>query len=200
MTQTDIGLPAAVTPGGILRRIAMPLVLFAAVLFGFLLISWYLLLPQMTRVTVAGEERDTLELATHVHQLRASILAFEEERSDLVTPLRGGLYGDLRSEKFGETSFSIIHGHVRDLEHTVSRGRNDVVIFTAIQYDEEQKTLLLEGDVRNVGPRSMTLLAEFVDGMKRMPFAAEVTLPRFTREEDEKIGTHSPFSFTVTLP
>ena len=62
-----------------------------------------------------------------------------------------------------------------------------------------EKIVEISGDVRNVGLRSMTVLAQFVDAVASLPSVASVQRPVFTREKDEDVGFHSPFTFHITL-
>jgi len=62
-----------------------------------------------------------------------------------------------------------------------------------------QPVLRIRGEIRNVDTRTMTVLAEFAQSLTSLPAVASATTPTFAREEDSKIGFHSPFDITLTL-
>ena len=89
----------------IAKLIALPFLLFSFVLSALLIISYYLLLPEFTKVKVNGKNGDTAELRAYVLDLREKVGDLEWRRSQFVTPLREGLYGKAKAEKPGTASF-----------------------------------------------------------------------------------------------
>ena len=185
--------------GAILRRVALPFFIFAAVLLGFLVTSYTLLLPRLTEVNVAGQNRDTLQLQQHVHELTAAVTDLEEQRRQLVTPLRQGLYGTIKEEKFARFSAYDVFTQIESAAANLVADQKDVVHLSSLQYQPSEYVLILEGDIRNVGSRSMTVLAQYVDALKNLPAIADVEPPRFTRVFQETFGYHSPFVLHLRL-
>jgi len=187
------------TPWHLTKRVALPFVIFSGLLTLCLVLSWTVLLPHFTRVEVGGVMRDSRNLSSYATTLKADILVAESRRSEIVTPERHGLFGRLREAKLSSPSFLLLRSQIlAEAERIVLQVR-DAVIVSSIQYRPLEKTVTVAGDVRNVGPRSMTVLAEFVDAIRRMPGVASTTVPRFTREEDAQKQFHSPFMFEIQL-
>ncbi len=59
--------------------------------------------------------------------------------------------------------------------------------------------LKITGDVRNVGPRSMTVLAQFTEELRSQPFTSEIRHPSFSRVQDKDGNFSSPFNIQIIL-
>ncbi|MBI3331589.1 hypothetical protein HYZ99_01370 [Candidatus Peregrinibacteria bacterium] len=183
--------------GEILRRAAVPFALFSGVLAGLLTLSWFLLLPIFTRIEVSGAQRDVAALLQYRAELQAQLVAAEESRAATLIPERDASYEDLKRLKRERPSLL----RLRDQFLSVAAGiveQHDAVHIRALHLREDG-TLEMSGDVRFVGPRSMTVLAEFIEEIADIPAVAAVSLPRYVREEDLRVGPHSPFTVTITL-
>jgi len=181
--------------GNILKRTALPFLIFAAALMGLLTISYTLLLPKLTQVEVAGERRSAVQMRSHVQRLEASILNMQETRDQLIVPLQEGLYGDAKREKFSVPNLTVLRSQILELAAQIVPSQNDAVVVTHIRFLSDEGVLELSGEVRHVGPRSMTVLAQFVDAVKELPRVTNVELPSFKREHNETVGYYSPFTF-----
>lgn len=88
----------------ILHRSAVPLLLFSAVLFALLLLSYALLLPQFTQLHRAdGTAMSPRQIARYERQMTADLLIQEEERVRLVLPLTDSTYMELKRKKAAHT-------------------------------------------------------------------------------------------------
>ncbi|MBU2213161.1 hypothetical protein KJ996_00810 [Patescibacteria group bacterium] len=200
MTQTSFSQsPVGPTMGHIFKRVALPFLLFSAVLFGFLTLSWYLLLPKLTTIEVAGQQRNAMQLKKYVVDLQANVLEMEDVRRELVTPLRSGLYGAAKEFKSSVNDPLSLRSQIFEIAADLVSGQNDVIDINILRYNQSKGTLHLEGAVQNVGPRSMTILAQFVEALKELEWVSDVNLPRFTRELDREKGYFSPFVFQLKL-
>jgi len=200
MSKPMLKVPAvSQPPGEILKRIALPLFLFSAVLLGFLLSSYFLILPQLTRVEVAGEKHDTVTLKAYVSELNERVDEMEEVRAQLVTPLRSGLYGSAKEYKLTAQSFLSLRSGLKEAADSVARDDNDAVSVRAIRFVPFENLLHVHGLVQNVGPRSMTMLAQFIDQLKNQEWVTSVTPPPFTRIDDPEKGLISPFTFQLKV-
>ena len=183
--------------GLILQRIALPFFLFAAVLAGVLLLSWFLILPVYTAVDVGGAKHSVESLRAFRADLLSNIETAEADRSQYILPVHDAAYRALRHRREERTSFLSLLDNLFDIASSVY-AQPDAVHLSRVSYHAADRTLDVDGDVRFVGPRSMTVLAEFVEAAKKH-FVAEAALPRFVREEQEGIGPHSPFTFSLSL-
>ena len=185
-------------PTAVLWHVAWPFFLFSTVLALLLTLSWVLLLPRYTRIAVGGELRDAQQIRTYRTELTAQIASKEEERRQAVLAVHDPAYDTLKELRRTRTPLddlrTALEGHAKKIA-----GKDDVIVFSAFDYDPTSKTLTMTGDVRNSDTRSMTVLAGFALSLKDLPFVAEATTPLFAREEDKKTGFHSPFTITLTL-
>lgn len=194
-------LPAAQTPiitRSPLGRLAHPFLLFAGTSALFLALSFTFLLPRLTRVEIGGREWQAEEIATERTRLGAEVLTQEATRRSLVLTLQDPLYDALKERRSGAIPFLTISEEIARQALAVSE-ISDAVHLDSISYDPLQKTVRLTGDVRGVGTQSMTVLAQFVDLLGRLPSVARVATPEFRREDDPVTGPHSPFSFALNL-
>ncbi len=207
MTNPDIAFvtAAGLTPAprssasAILRRVALPFFLFSVVLFGFLALSWAFLVPRLTRVEVAGSVLGYAELEARKSDLTQEILDAERHRKDLILAIHHPQYLALKALREGRLSLPELKVRMSDIaKKTVAQ--QDAIHVAALSYDVEKKVVAAEGDVRFVGSRSMTVLAEYVENLRADPAFASVSTPTFLREDDSVSGPHSPFSLTITLP
>ena len=184
--------------GLILQRIALPFFLFAAVLAGLLLLSWFLILPIFTSVEVAGTTHTVESLRSYRADLLSDISVAEADRSKYILPVHDEAYLALRVRRNAAPSFLSLFADLTKVASSVAT-QPDAIHLSKIQYRSDGKLVAIGGDVRFVGPRSMTVLSEFVEAAKKHFKAEEVALPRFVREEQEEIGPHSPFTFSLRL-
>ena len=201
MTQADLILPVPprLSLASLLRNMAVPFLLFAVVLATLLTLSFALLLPLFTEVEAGGKQRTAADLQTYHTQVLASIFQEEQERDRAVLPAVDAAYAALRDERQEDSSLAVLRGRILQTASSLvpEAGAVHVRSFT---YDRSAHSLTLDGEVRNVGPRSMTVLAQFVDELQRVSGIAAVQPPPFERRDDPVIGPHSPFSIVLTLP
>ena len=193
--------PAASHPSirEIIRRAAGPFVLFIVVLAFLLLLSWVLVLPRFTFVSVRGELLSSRDLTAHVRSVQEELAQSEARRNELILPLDQTSYTALMQEKIDAVSIRQLRAAVLGTAESLVPEQRQAVILQAIVFSPMEKTVEISGDVRNVGLRSMTVLAQFVDAVASLPSVASVQRPVFTREKDEDVGFHSPFTFHITL-
>jgi len=181
------------------RRIALPFLLFSGVLSSVMTLSFLLLLPSLTQVEVGGKLHDASHLQAYVSALEESVEEIASKRSALVTPLRDSLYGSLRETKYSRPPFLLLKSQIEQAASEAVIGRTDIVQIKRIRYLPEDRVVELQGSVRNIGPRSMTVLGEFVDVLKNLSLVSEIQLPKFVREEDSNGNIFSPFSFELLV-
>lgn len=195
-TERHNALPARASASTILGRVAWPLLLFSVVLTGVLGLSWMQLLPRYARVEVNGVARSPRELLQYKADLLERIETQEDQRRSLVLPVHEPEYERLKRQRTSRIPLQELEEKLRAHAGTIG---DDVLYFSAFRYNPDEQTLAVEGDVRNAGTSSMTVLAQYVASLKKQPFVASATTPLFTREEDKTIGMHSPFAITITL-
>lgn len=180
-------------------RLAIPLVVFSAVLSLALSLSWWFFLPRLAGVPLHGELMYGSSLVRFYADLHDQVNALEEVRNQLVLPGQDPLSQFLRQLRRVDVPFAPLLAAVTRSAEQVVPDRPDAVLLEFLQYDAEKNRLVLIGDVRHVGPRSMTVLAEFIETLRGVPGVEAVEHQRFTREEDATIGFHSPFTLLLHL-
>lgn len=183
----------------ILKRFALPLFAFAAMLSLALVLSWLFLLPRLAGVPLHGELLYGSSLVRFYADLRDRIDALEETRNQLVLPGQDPLSQFLRQFRRSDISFLPLSATLQRLAENVVPESPDAVLLTSFQYDALDQTLRLAGDVRHVGPRSMTVLAEFIAALRGIPLIENIEHQRFLREEDADGAFHSPFTLLLRL-
>ena len=125
-------------------------------------------------------------------------VTMEQKRDKLVLPLQDKLYARMKVERQSLPSAEDVRRALRAAA-TTSSDVPDAITLQTYSYDRTTKTVSLSGDVSKVGPRSMTVLATFVDNVAALPVVSSVVRPSFERAQTSDGSWHSPFSMTLTL-
>jgi len=181
----------------ILERIAMPLMLFSAVLFSFLFLSWFLLLPRFAGLEVDGSLLAPQEIETYAKNLKAELATIEQKRDTLILPTLDPAYDVLKEEKRASVGILTLRSSLLDVAARIPDSANAVIISSLSMNADGSVTVT--GDVQNVGPRSMTVLAAFIDSAEHLSSVAHLERPAFTREQSADGSFHSPFTMRLTL-
>ncbi|NOS67867.1 MAG: hypothetical protein HOO67_05925 [Candidatus Peribacteraceae bacterium] len=196
---TDSLIPAArPTLSTILWRLSWPFFLFSFLFAALMAVSWTFLLPRYTLIDVGGTLRDAAQIRAYRSELGTQIAEKEERRRQLVLAVHDPQYETLKQQRRERVSLDELRKALSD-HATKITGKEDRVRWSSFDYDPNAKTLHMRGYVGNVETRSMTVLAEFSQSLKSLPFVASATTPSFSREEDPKTGFHSPFDITLSL-
>lgn len=183
---------------GVIARLGLPMFLFGTSLFALLLFSFTVVLPHFTRFELSGEALSASAVSDYRDQLQSDIQDAEEERDHLLMPSHDAAYDQLRVRRNTSPDPISIRAQIHSIASSVTK-KKDVIVFSVVHIDAEKGRVHLEGDVRNSGPRSMTVLSQMVEALRSAPFTAEITPPLFERKEEPAGVFHSPFSFDLTL-
>lgn len=200
---TDTETSSAEVPrqniGSVLERIPVPFFLFSLTLVAVLTVSYTIFLPLSLKVNVGGVPRSADQIRAFQVQLQAQLAEEEKVRNNAVLPFLEPQYEALKAAKRSASSLDTVRD---DLLHEAASVTAETGAVTLGQFhlDAEKHELTVEGDVRNVGPRSMTVLAEFLSAVSHLSSVSSVEPPVFERLEDPKIGMHSPFTLVLKLP
>lgn len=190
---------AQVSATAIAHRSALPLFLFSAVLLALLILSYLSLLPRLTTVELAGSVRDAQGLRAYHASLLEQITEKERQRDALVLPMEGSTYRRLVEVKHAQFPLLVLRSSLEQTVRQLLPDETDVVRIESMRYIPSKKRVELTGDVRNVGSRSMTVLAQLVEELRAQPFVSDIASPRFRRVQDPRIGPHSPFTLRIKL-
>ena len=194
----QLAIPSAskALPQGLLARIAMMFLLFSGVLSLLLVCSGIFLLPRFTSFFVEGKRLSPKEMVQHERTLRAKVLAMEQERTRLALPFIDATYEALKMKKRAQPSILTLRMDLlRARTHT---GAAEAIVIDDIALDALSGRVTVTGDVRGIGPRSMTVLAAFTEEVEKLPSVTALQPPAFSRAEDEAGNIHSPFTFSFT--
>ncbi len=191
-------LPPRPAFSAVLWRVAWPFFLFCGVLLSLLALSWTLLLPRYTRIDVGGTLRSAEGIEQYRSELAAQIAAKEEERRQMVLAVHDPSYDALKDHRRQRVPLEAMMSALIEYGKT-TMGDEATVHWSGFDYDPAAKTLVIRGDIRDAGARSMTMLAQFADSLHAVPFVASVTVPPYGREDDPRVGFRSPFVITLTL-
>ncbi len=186
-------------PPGLWKRIATTLALFTGVLLVGLLVSRLFIIPLFTHVELAGSTYDVSSLRNYYNELSQEVAKKEAERNSLIFPVQMEEYVALRDAKHDQLNFSELRSAVENAAQQFESEGKAAVAFSSWKYDADANSLIVGGMVRNVGSRSMTVLAQFAEALQELPFASSVSQPQYTRLDDSRFGPYSPFNFEITL-
>ena len=195
--QSDQIVP--LTPRLIAERLAVPFLLFSAVLVSLLTLSWLLVLPYLTQVEIGQSVHSSTELSAYYSKVQADLMQAESEREASMVPLHQTPYRTLVDSVHSEPLVSDLLDIISQEAAQLVPGRSDIVQVASFSYERENRSLVLTGDVRGIGPRSMTVLARFIDGLDRHTRLSVVDRPQLRRADDPHIGFHSPFEITLLV-
>lgn len=174
--------------------------MFGGILACTLLLSYLFLLPELTEVEVAGSVRNLQDLQAYEADLTEKIHTIQSKRDQLVLPVQDQSYHDLIAQKLASHDILEVKHALQQVAAQFTGEEDKIaVLLGAVEFDGIEGRFLISGDVRHVGPRSMTVLAQFTEKVRSLPFVKQMPLPRFTREQDPVIGMHSPFTLQITL-
>mgnify|MGYP006865048619 CR=1 FL=1 len=199
----SLGLPAIdskrATVGDIARRTAFSFFLFSFVLAALLTISWYVLVPELTRIEIGGTVRGLHELKTYKADLEGQIMTLEDKRGSFLLPVDHDLYERLKLLKDERLKFQELRKEIRQIIVDLVPGRTDVVSLSGFYFDAKLNTVEMRGEIANVGPRSMTVLAQFVEEIDSIPMVIHIETSRYTRQEGDNGDFYSPFTLHITV-
>lgn len=185
--------------GDIARRTAFSFFLFSLVLTALLALSWYLLVPELTRVEIGGTVRGLQELKAYKTDLEGQIITMEDQRGSFLLPVNHNLYEKLKVLKDERLVFQKLRKEIRQVIVDLIPGRTDIVIISGFYFDATTNIGEIRGKIANVGPRSMTVLAQFVEDVGSIDMVTNVETSRYTRQEGENGSFYSPFTLRISV-
>ncbi len=186
-----------VQPPSLLQRVAMPFFLFGAFLCMALGFTWLFVLPRWSTIEIAGKTYGKTQLQSYEQSLQASLVLLERERDASLYP-HDAVHADLQAQKSRIVPLAAAVRQIQEQARVLS-AVPDAVRVDHADYRSDTKTLVLTGDVRSVGPSSMTVLAQFAEQLSKMSFVVSMEQPSFVRQDDPVVGPHSPFRIALTL-
>jgi len=169
------------------------------VLTALLALSWYLLVPELTRVEIGGTVRGLQELKAYKTDLEGQILTMEDQRGSFLLPVNHDLYERLKGLKDERLVFQKLRKEIRQVIVDLIPGRTDIVVISGFYFDATTNIGEIRGEVTNVGPRSMTVLAQFVEDIGAIDMVTNVETSRYTRQEGENGSFYSPFTLRISV-
>ncbi len=182
----------------IASRSMLPLLLFSVALFVLLLLSWLMVVPQFTKLAVNGQVLSPVNVLSLQAKLQVDVSSLEDRRVTLVLPQIDLQYRPLLNAARHDTD---VQAMLFELSAAGARASNatGVVTMQRFSFDASSGEVRVEGDVRNVGVRSLTVLASFIEEVEKLPFVHDLQRPAFTRIEDPALGPISPYVLTFYL-
>ena len=183
-----------------IRRLSFSFALFSGVLTGALLLSSHTLLPRLTQVEVEGKIEDLRALRAYAVQLEAEVMQKEQERQKHILPVQDSLYRELMQHKHASPDTAEIFTLFQDIAgEFVAKDNSPAVLLQHMNFYLNENAVDLKGIVRGVGPRSMTVLAQFAEALKEVDVVQSLHPLQFSREDDADLGTYSPLNIRLTL-
>jgi len=194
----SVAMPDTAGRPALPKRLAGSILLFLAAFGGIGTISRYVLLPQLLTLQIGDTSVLATEVADLEQEIRRTAEAVADKRDALILPGQDELSRALRADQELALPIPLLEKELKILAHRAS-GSEGSIVFHKLHYHAPDQRVSLRGDVRNVGPRSMTVLAQFTDLLERHEGVTAMEPPLFVREEDPVAGFHSPFSLQFTV-
>lgn len=185
--------------GDILRRTAFPFLLFSTVLAALLILSWLLLVPRVRTTEIGGTVRNIAELQEYKNALEEEIDTLESRRMAFLLPVHNDLYTSIQTMKRKRDRFEDVRRALSRVRRDLLPDNPDSIHIAAISYNADTRIAQVRGEVSQVGPRSMTVLARFIEKIENIPFVIEVRSSRFERNQDSDGNFYSPFVLHIQL-
>ncbi|MCK5020202.1 MAG: hypothetical protein KAS32_24400 [Candidatus Peribacteraceae bacterium] len=191
----------SISPSAIFQRTSLPLALFFMVFSLMLFLSKSFLLPALLLVEIDGETHSVEELKSYHDRLSLQVDEKKAERKQLVLPMEGTRYIEILDEKHSAYRLSSLTSAISQVAEKISsmQGAEKVVSVSGITYSPRKKSLVIIGNIFNVGPRSMTVLAQFIEELRSEPFVLTFHNPKFERKQDSSGKFYSPFNIQISL-
>ncbi len=171
---------------------------FSAVFAVMVWASVLFLLPRFAAIEVLGAHHAVEELPALKAALISKVTDAEAKRTALVVPVQHATYDALKEAQSAWQTLHVWNEVTRVIAET--SGKDHAVHLVAQTFDPTAHAITLVGDIRNSGTQSMTVLAGFLDSLASIPGVTSLSPVPFTRADDPRIGDHSPFTVTLTLP
>ena len=88
---------------------------------------------------------------------------------------------------------------IDDIRVSFRTGDSDPISIPEMEARGSGGLILLGGETRDAGGRSMQILASFVDGLRAIPLVASVSEPEYQKKKNADGTESTPFAVTVTL-
>ena len=193
-THTPTGPNSVAT---VLRSWSGSFLLFACLLALFLILSWTLLLPRLTGVTVQGMVLTAASGERVVQRVADEVRNLEGKRHAFILPARDAAYRAGREEGGAAPSFIDIRSAITFAIAQAPEGH--AISITSLTYDVRTRTAHVIGVVSDVGPKSISVLASFIDVLTTLENVESVSPSAFQRVDDPRRGIISPFDIQVTF-
>jgi hypothetical protein len=150
-------------------------------------------------VEVGGTVHGLKDLRGYRDGIHQNIVSLEQQRGSFLVPVENDLYSALKGMKDSRLKFQLIRSDINGVIDDVVPSQNNAIIISNFYYNAAANTIEIRGDVRNVGTRSMTVLAQFAERLHMLEEVIDVNTSRYTRKEDDAIGFFSPFTIRLTI-
>lgn len=181
----------------VLTRCATPFFAFSVALMLLLMLSSALIVPRLTRIAVQGMLLAPPDVERYAAHVRDEIGGLQERVDEFVYPTRDPDYLLLRDMRAAALSPHHLRAAINDALARTPDAQGAVNVLHIVLHDDG--SALIEGVVYGVGPRSITVLAGFVDALRDSPLVREVVPSPFQRVDDPVRGPSSPFSIRLFL-
>jgi len=182
----------------VLGVIAEPILFFSGFLAFTLLMSLLFLLPRWGQVRIADTEFSPVALEQEYTRLTASITSLTAKRDESLQPLPDPIYLSLQEKKRSQAQVIPLIEDLR-LIAQAAVAQEGVIVLQILSFDASKQALMVTGDVRDAGFSSVTVLAQFIDQLKKSAHVESLDPPVFERAQNADGSVHSPFHFTIHL-
>lgn len=180
-----------------IARLGLPVGIFGATFFLIALSLTMLFSPDRFPVRVGDKTVRLHELESEEKGLQNKKAELTEERRRILADSDAPVLHQverLRSEMSPVGSAML---SVEDVRRSFRSPSADPISLPGVFFDGTANALVLDGEIRDTGGRSMQLLATFVDELRAIPDFVSVSEPEYTSEPLPGGGSLSKFTLTL---
>lgn len=181
-----------------LSRLGFPVLLFGGVFLGLTVVLTVLVSPDRFPVRVGDRIVRLSELEAEEKALRVSEATLLKTRASLKTEEKAPVLHQVAKLKATLTPVGRSLLLVDQVRLSFKNASTDPISLPRIHVRTDG-TIVIGGEVRDLGGRSVQLLASFVDGLRDLPTVASVSEPEYLSAQEKDGTSVSPFTLTLTL-
>lgn len=194
-TTTDTNNTPVLLPA--IARLGVPVGIFGATFFVIAVILTMLFSPDRFPVRVGDKTVRLHELEAEEKNLVIKKADLMEERKKILADSDAPVLHQVEKLRALTSPVGSALLSIEDVRRSFRIGNADPISLPGIAFSSETNAIILSGDVRDAGGRSMQILASFVDELRAVESFESVSEPEYKSEPLPDGGTSSHFSLTL---
>lgn len=180
-----------------IARLGLPVGIFGATFFLIAVVLTMLFSPDRFPVRVGDKTVRLHDLESEEKSLQNKKAELMEERRKILADSDAPVLHQVERLRSAMSPVGAGMLSVEDVRRSFRSPSADPISLPGVSFDGTANALVLHGEVRDTGGRSMQLLATFVDELRAIPDFDSVSEPEYTSEPLPGGGSLSTFTLTL---